>query len=94
VSDGSLGSNKTFLYYTLASRGLRLKFSSFHMFLCGNISADDCARELLKPSKDSANLHVCNEKKILGFCFFVSDVTTGVVLDLFSPLYMALGQSC
>jgi len=29
--------------------GLRLKSSSFHMFLHRNISADDCAIELFKP---------------------------------------------
>ena len=42
------------------------------MFLCGNISADDYARELFKPSKDSASPHICNEKKflVLGFRFF------------------------
>jgi len=40
-----------------------------------NISAADCARELFKPSKDLASLHVCKGKKIgFGFQFFVSDV--------------------
>jgi len=33
---------------TLASSRLRLKSSSLHKFLSGNISPDDCARELLK----------------------------------------------
>jgi len=46
---------------TLASKGLRLKSSSFHMFLHGNISGDDCAKELFKPSKDSVSLNQCWE---------------------------------
>jgi len=50
------------------------------MFLHGEFSADDCARELFKPSKDSPSLRVCSVKKILGFGFFVSDVISGVVL--------------
>jgi len=35
-------------------------------------SPSDCGRELFKPSKDSASLQVCNEKKFLvwGFRFF------------------------
>jgi len=39
-------------------------------------SSVDCTRELFKPSKDSANLNVCNEKKflVLGVSFFVSGV--------------------
>jgi len=32
-------------------------------------SLADCAKELFKPSKDSASLQVCNEKKIFGFGF-------------------------
>jgi len=40
----------------------------------------DCARELFKPSKDSANLLVSNDKKllVLGFRFFLSDVISEV----------------
>jgi len=41
----------------------------------------DCARELFKPSKDSASLQVCNDKKIWFWAsgFFVSEVTSDVV---------------
>jgi len=61
-----------------------------------NISADDCDRELFKPSKDSASLHICIEKKflVLGFRFFVSNVISGVVLGLSSPLHLVLGPDC
>jgi len=45
--------------------------SNLYVFLHGSIFADDCAKELLKPSKDSACLYVCNEKKFgFGFLFF------------------------
>jgi len=67
-------------YKIEASSGLTLRSSSLHMFLHGEFSADDCARELFKPSKDSPSLRVCSVKKILGFGFFVSDVISGVVL--------------
>jgi len=44
----------------------------------------DCARELFKPSKDSASLLVCNEKKLsFGFSYFVGDVISGVGLGFF-----------
>jgi len=80
----------------LAFVRLRLKSSSLHMFLRGNISADDYARELFKPSKDSASLHICNEKTffVLGFGFFVSDVISGFVLGLFGPLHLPLDPNC
>jgi len=50
------------------------------MFLRGNISADNCARELFKPSKDSASLHVFKEKFFLFWVsrFFVSDTISGI----------------
>ena len=48
-----------------------LKSSSLHMFLRWNISVDACARELFKPSKDSASPCVCNEKNIFGFKFHI-----------------------
>jgi len=54
------------IFSTFAARRLRLKSSSLHMSLCGNISIDDCSRELFKPSKDSASLWICNEKNF-GF---------------------------
>jgi len=49
---------------------LRLKSSSLYVFLHGSISADNWVGELFKPTKDSASLHICNEKKIFGFGFF------------------------
>ena len=44
----------------------------FHATLELHNSPVKCARELSKPSKDSANLPVCTEKKflVLGFIFF------------------------
>jgi len=42
-------------------------------------SSVDCARELFKTLKESANLRVYNEKKF-GFVFFVSDVKSKVGL--------------
>jgi len=71
----------------------QLKSSSLHMFLHGNISVDLCAKELFQPSKDSTSLHVCNEKNILGFRFFVNDIISGVALGLFSPLHLAFGSN-
>jgi len=59
-----------FNFSTFHSSRLRLKSSSLHVFLHGNISADDCARELFKPSKDLASLRICNKKIILGFGLF------------------------
>jgi len=41
------------------------------MSLCGHNPAADYARELFKPSKDSASFRVCNEKKIIGFEFWI-----------------------
>jgi len=68
---------------TLASSGLMLEFSSLHMFFHGNIFAGDCAKELFKPSKDSASLRGCNETIFFGLGFhFVSDIISGVVLGL------------
>jgi len=48
---------------TSHSGGLRLKSSSLHVFLHGNISADDCARAIQSFSKSAM-------KKKLGFRFF------------------------
>jgi len=31
---------------------------------------------------------------VLDFVFFVSDVTSGVVLGLFGPLHLVLGPNC
>ena len=57
---------------TFCSGRLTIKSSSLHMFLHRCISADDCARELFKPSKDSSSICICNEKNffVLGFVFF------------------------
>jgi len=56
-------------------------------------SPDECARELFKPSKDSASLRDCNEKIFSGFGFFVSDVVRRVVLGLFGPLHLSVGPN-
>jgi len=50
------------------------------VFLHGNISVDNCARELFKLSKDLGSLQASNEKKFFGFgfIFFVSDVISKV----------------
>ena len=55
-------------------------------------SGAESTRELFKRSKDSASLVVCNAKNflVLGFGFFVSDIISGVLLDHFEPLYLAL----
>ena len=49
-----------------------LKSSIFWLSYQYHSSSANCARELFKPSKDSASLRVCNEKKVfvLGFKFF------------------------
>jgi len=42
-------------------------------------SSANCARELFKPSKDSASLWLCNEKNWGGgSCYFVSDIISEV----------------
>jgi len=51
-----------------------------------NTSAD-CARELFKPSKDSARLLVCNEKNVIWFCFFVIAIISDVG---FWPFWLTL----
>jgi len=73
----------------------KAKTSSFHVPLHGNISGAKSAKEIFKPSKDSASLRVSNEKKILvlGVRFFVSKVISGCVFGLFGPLHMALGPN-
>jgi len=60
------------------------------MSLRRNVSGAASTRELFKPSKDSASLQVCSEKKFFGYGFFVSDVIGGVVLGLFGPLHLSL----
>jgi len=57
-------------------------------------SLADCAKELFKPSKDSASLQVCNEKKFLalGFIFFGSDVVSERFLAIFGGWYLTWAQ--
>ena len=81
------------VFNTFWSGNLRLESSSLHMFLCRNISPDNCARKLLKPLKDSASLHVCNEK-IFWFRIFVNDIFSGAVSGLYGQLHLALGPNC
>jgi len=51
----------------------------FHATLQLHNSPGDCAKELFKPSKDSASPLVCNEKNVsFGFCFFVGDIISGI----------------
>ena len=59
----------------------------FHATLQLHNSPDDCARDLFKPSKDSACLRICHEKKIwvLGF----SDVTKSSEVG-FWPFWLML----
>jgi len=71
----------------MASSGLRLKSSSLCVLLHGTTSTDDSARELFKSTKDW-QVSVCSEKKFLVSGFFVSDVISSVVLDLFGPLHL------
>jgi len=56
----------------------------------------NCARELFELSKELASLQVCNGNKFfhLGFRYFVSDTTSGIVLGLFGPPLLALGPNC
>jgi len=58
-------------------QAVRAQTAGSHVVLCGNISGAVSIRELFTPSKDSAGLVACKEKKIfgLGFCgFFVSAI--------------------
>jgi len=58
-------------------------------------SGSESARELLKPSEDSASLRVINEKiffLVLCFRYFVDVII--VVLGFFGPLHMALDPNC
>jgi len=73
-----------------ASGGLRLKSSSLHMILHGNICAYNFAKELFKPSKDLTSLRVCNEKKYLVLGFFVCNGISG---DIFGPFHLAPGSN-
>jgi len=50
--------------------GFQPKTSSFQLPYQRHSSFGDCARELFKPSKDSASLLVCNEKTFFWFWVF------------------------
>jgi len=63
-------------YIVLGNR--EKKTGIFRLTYQPHSSSADCAKELFKPSKDSASLRVCNEKTILGICFFVSNVISKV----------------
>jgi len=64
----------------------------FRLTYQAHSSSADCARELFKPSKYSANLEVRNEKKIvLGFCFFVDDIISRF-LAIFGCWYLTCAQ--
>ena len=56
-------------------------------------SPGNCARELFKPSKDLASLWVYNEKKILCFSFFVSDITSGLFLIILAQVTWPWAQT-
>jgi len=51
-------------------RSGRLKSSSLQMFLRGNISADNCIRELLKRSRQVFESAIKKNFLVLGFAFF------------------------
>jgi len=53
----------------------------------------NCARELFKPSKDSAILLVGSEEKFLSFEVFDGDFMSGVGLNLFGRGYRFLGPN-
>ena len=59
---------------------IELKSSIFQLPYQPHNSSADCARELFKPSNDTANFRVCNGKKLYGcgFCFLVNDVVSKV----------------
>ena len=52
-------------------------------------SSVDCGIELFKPPEDLGSLQVCNERKFVGFVFFVSDVISKVGFWL---LYLTCAQ--
>jgi len=60
--------------------GIWPKSSIFQLSYQPHSSSADCARELIKSSKDSASLRGHNEKNflVLGFRFFVSDIISKV----------------
>jgi len=64
---------------TFAAGRFQPKSSSYHVSWQLHNSPGDFARELFRPSKDAANVRVCNEKNffVLGFGFFVRDVISG-----------------
>jgi len=50
-------------------QAVHTKTACSHLAFCGSNSGAESARELFKPSKDLANLVVCNEKNFFRFGF-------------------------
>ena len=63
------------------------QFCCFWLLHQQHSSSSECARELFKPSKDSASLWVCSENHFFGFGFFVGDVISEVG---FWPIWLML----
>jgi len=53
----------------------------------------ESTKELLKPSKDSASLRVCNEKKLGGLGFSVNGIISRVVFGHFGPFIRPLAPT-
>jgi len=81
------------LRYNISVLWNRPKTSSFQLPYQLHSSSADCAKELFKPSKDSANL-VCTRKKFFGFVFFVSDGVSEVGFWPFCLMLPSLGPNC
>jgi len=79
----------------LASGGANAKIQQFPHVWHGNISVDDCAKEMFKPSKDSASLHIRNENIFFDFVFqvFVNDVVSEVGFWPFYHMLPSLGPN-
>jgi len=91
-----------FMFFTLSELEYNLfvlwnrpKTSSCRLPYQRPSSSADCARELFKPSKDSASLLVCTRKNFLdGGCgFFVSGIISEVVLGPFWLMLPGLGPN-
>jgi len=65
------------------------KTSSLHMALHGTIYSAITLQSCSSPQKT----WVYNENNFFVFGFFVSDITSGVVLGPFGPLHLVLGPN-
>jgi len=76
--------------------GNRPKPSSFCLPYQHHSSSVDCARELFKPSQDSASLLICSPKYFFGWGLqiFVSDVISEVVFGSFWLMLPGLRPTC